>query len=239
LAEGPHLAEEAFEAGVPMLAMVVRHDEEERFRSLRETGARRGVPCFTVSGPVFESLSATRSPQGILAVCAIRMEKGARWRPKGALVALDGVQDPGNVGAILRTARAAGIAEVALGLGTARPDDAKTVRASQGAIFTVGLWRGDLRLWCRGDKIGGALRLFATRPRGGIAPWTADLTGRMVLLLGGEGSGLDPELDRLADEGLTIPMRSGESLGVAQAAAAILFERVRQEEGSVWDKPGK
>lgn len=232
LAEGPHLVEEALSALVPVSAVIVQSDKDAAYASLLARAYDRGVPVFRVKRGAFESLAATRTPQGLLAVCGIRVAVGEDWRPKGAALALDGVQDPGNVGSILRTARAAGILHVALGVDTARPDDAKTVRASQGAVFTTDLWRGDLAAWCEGYRQGapGGVRLVATRPREGMTPWQADLTGDVVLLLGGEGRGLDPALDRMAEVGVTVPMRSGESLGVAAACAALLFERVRQEE---------
>lgn len=234
LAEGPHLVEEAFENGAPMHALVVDSGWEREHAALANAAVARGIPVFMVSGSVFASLAATRTPQGVLVVCGIRVNERPDWQPSDVVLALDRVQDPGNVGSILRTARATGVRSVALGGDSARPDDAKTVRASQGAVFTLRLWRGDLAAWCQSgrERDRPQSRLIATEPRGGRPPWEVDLTGPVTILLGGEGRGLDRVLARRADVGVTLPMRAGESLGVAAAAAALLYERMRQEETS-------
>lgn len=234
LAEGPHLVEEAVRAGLTVVAVVAT--EEGRTGAAGEAVAalaHRGVPVHTVAARAFAGLAATRAPQGVLAVVRLPSPPplAGAWAGEGLVLGLDAVQDPGNVGALARTARAAGAAMVALGRGSARPDDAKTLRASQGALFFVPAWRGDLAEAVAAARAAGA-RVAATAPRGGVAPWRADLRGPVLLLLGGEGAGLAPALAEAADLRLTLPMAAGESLGVAAAGAVVLYERVRQHAGA-------
>ncbi len=233
LAEGPHLLAEALAAGVPVHLVVATGRGLEAGGGAEERLARAGTPVYRVGEGEFTRLAATRTPQGVLAVVELAAPAGAAaltrvWRGRaGMALALCGVQDPGNVGSLARSARAAGVAALCLDGRAARDDDPKSLRASQGALLHMPVARLEAAEAIAAARAAGA-RVAAAVPRGGAAPWRADLSGPLLLLLGSEGEGLDEALAAQADVRLTLPMAAGESLGVAAAGAALLYERVRQ-----------
>ena len=139
---------------------------------------------------------------------------------------LEDVQDPGNVGSILRSAAAAGVAQVFLSGQCAFAWSPKVLRAGQGAHFRLEIYEDvDAAAWVRG--YGG--RLVAAVAEGGESLFAADLTGSLALAIGNEGTGLSAAVREAADARVTIPMPGGiESLNAAAAAAICLFEAVRQ-----------
>jgi TrmH family RNA methyltransferase len=144
---------------------------------------------------------------------------------------LEDVQDPGNVGSILRSAAAAGVAQVFLSGGSAFAWSPKVLRSAQGAHFHLEIFEDiDLPSWS-GAYDG---TLIAAVARGGDSVFAADYRGRIALAIGNEGSGLSEHMLRLAHKKVTIPMPGGfESLNAAAAAAVCLFECVRQRGGGV------
>ena len=191
-------------------------------------GVRFSAPAdrvVTLTERAFSSVSQTITPQGVLAIGrrrdasvadALAAAQAARW----PLIVLDGVQDPGNVGAICRTAAAAGARAVAGLEGTADPFGPKAVRASAGTVFRLVVSRGR---WSELSAWGG----FGAAARGGASYLNADLAGRPLLAFGSEVHGLH----RKDLELVTIPMKPGvESLNVAAAAAVLLFEIRRRLE---------
>jgi TrmH family RNA methyltransferase len=235
VAEGTHLAEEALASGARIERAVVApslHEGEEG-RALLDRLQARAVPVFEVDAAVMEGLQDARTPQPVLLV--VRRDEGSLARAVPglsgvALVAVAaGVQDPGNLGAILRSAHAAGATGfVAIGP-SADLFHPRAVRASMGAIF---------RLPCAQEKE--AEPLLALLRRLGLATLAAqassellydlcDLRGPVALFFGGEGSGLPADLSHRLDGAVRIPMRPGvESLSVGAAAAVLLFEAARQ-----------
>ena len=134
-------------------------------------------------------------------------------------VFLEGIQDAGNVGAIIRSAAAFGIRLVVLDRQCADPWSPKVLRAGMGGHFSIAVRQvDDLRAAASGT------RLICTVVKGGRALREVDLSGRFGWAFGGEGSGLSKELLDLAAERLTIPMAAGESLNVAAAAAVCFYE---------------
>jgi len=183
--------------------------------------------CFAVSGEVLERAAHTESPQGALAIFRPRVfgleEALGRGGP---VLLLDRIADPGNLGLILRTAEAAGCDGVVVGPGTVDPLNPKCVRASAGSVFRLPAARAGLETAAAALEGAGG-RLFATSPHGGVVYTSADLSGRVGLLLGQEGGGLARGfLDRF--EGLRIPTGRVESLNVAMAAGVLLYEARRQ-----------
>lgn len=187
------------------------------------------APCHTALHSLFAQLCDTQTPQGVLAVCA---SSGADW---GALagdlvIVCDNVQDPGNLGTIIRTADAAGAAGVVLTCGTVDLYNPKTVRATMSSLFSLPIVRGMetadalAELKARGFRIVcGALRDDA------VDLFRADLRGKCAVVVGNEGSGVSDDTLRGADVAVKIPMRGGaESLNVAIAAAVLCYETVRQ-----------
>ena len=172
--------------------------------------------------------ATTGHPDGVLATLSPPQPDPAR-RP-GFVLALDGLQDPGNLGTLLRTALAAGVEEVWLAEG-ADPYAPKVLRASSGAALALPLRRlsrDELLTLLQGPSAAGLQRV-ATLVSGGTPYWELDWIRPTVLLLGNEGAGLDPQLAALADARVTIPHSPAvESLNVAVAAAPLLLERWRQ-----------
>jgi RNA methyltransferase, TrmH family len=211
LLEGPRVVAEAVACGIHLDVLATREGVEPS-----DAAADRVV---VLSERAFASASQTVTPQGILAV-ARRQEAtvGEALRAAGAggwpLVVLDGVQDPGNVGTICRTAAAVGAPGLLVLSGGADPYGPKAVRASAGTVFRLTLARGD---W---DELEG-LRGYGAAAAGGLPLDEADLAGAALIALGAETHGLrNPGL-----ESVSIPMAPGvESLNVAAAAAVLLFE---------------
>jgi TrmH family RNA methyltransferase len=206
LVEGPHLVEAALQAGVQVHAVLV----SEAYR-----GEVRGAPVV-LAERVFASIVDAESPAGIAA--EISMPAVQR---KGDVVFLESVQDPGNVGAIMRSAAAFGAASVVLDAKCADAWAAKTLRAGVGAHFalevrTVSSLENELARF--------AGRILCTVPRGGEPLDKADLGGPIGWLFGAEGQGVSRAAARHADLKVTIPMAAGsESLNVAAAAAVCLY----------------
>jgi TrmH family RNA methyltransferase len=144
------------------------------------------------------------------------------------LVCVD-VRDPGNLGAALRIAGAAGVTGVICCAGTVDPFNPKVVRASAGAVFRVPLVVGASPVEALGSLREHGFRCWATVPHGGTDYAVADLSGPSALVLGNEGSGLPAEVVSRLDGSLTIPMEAGtESLNVAMTVAVLCFDAVRR-----------
>jgi RNA methyltransferase, TrmH family len=178
----------------------------------------------TLGSAAFQAASQTVSPQGVLAVGrhheaglseAVEAARGADW----PLLVLDGIQDPGNVGTICRTAAAAGCPAIVVLEAGADPLGAKAIRASAGNVFRLRVARG---VWADLAPFGG----YGAVARGGAPPSEMRLGGAQLLALGSEARGL-----RRSDlVPVTIPLAPGvESLNVAAAAAVLLFEVRRRK----------
>ena len=237
VAEGVHLVREALaaDAAVELFLLSPRLREREEGRELEARILASGRPCFETADTVLEQLQDARSAQPVLALAhRPAPQPDAGFAPPGAtplLVVACGVQDPGNLGAILRSADAAGASACYACGESADPYHPRTVRASMGSIFRMPIARDDpstLRERLRSAGIPAA----AAVPHEGEPYDAADLAGPLALFLGSEGSGLPPELRSSMDLSLRIPMRDGvESLSVAAAAAVLLFEASRQRRG--------
>jgi len=207
LIEGPHLVQAATQAGVKIHALLV----SEKARP--EDGAT------ILSERVFASIVDADTPQGVAAEISIPAGKAV----VGDCVFLEGVQDPGNVGAIIRSAAAFGMKNVVLDSACADPWSPKALRAGMGGHFalqvkTVSSLDEEL------ERFAG--RILCTVPRGGVVLAKADLTGPVGWLFGAEGRGVSPDAIRHTDLKVTIPMIDGtESLNVAAAAAICLYVR--------------
>ena len=209
------MVREAADAGVWLELLAVR--EGDRF----EAPADRTV---VLAERVFNAISQTVTPQGVLAVARVAERPfgealGAAREAGWPLLVLDGVQDPGNVGTICRTAAAAGAPALAVMAGSADPFGPKAVRASAGDVFRLLVARA-----VEADLDG--LRAFGAAARGGALLDSAPLELADALVLGSEAHGLS----RIGLELVTIPLASGvESLNVAAAAAVLLFEIRRRK----------
>lgn len=186
--------------------------------------ARAAVPLSLLDDRLFALITDLPSPSGVLAL--VEIPKGKSPKMDGFCLLLDGVQDPGNVGSILRTAAAAGVEQVLLSPACADVWSPKTLRAGMGAQAVLDIVeRADLLAFAASYKG----RIAATLLDGATDLYQTDLGGDLAFVLGAEGAGVSPELAALAGVRLKIPMFAGiESLNVGAAAAICLYERVRQ-----------
>lgn len=225
--DGAHLVESALAAGVPLRALVVSESgllREEHQRLLATVPAE--VPRYRLGDALFAHASPVESPSGLLATIAMP-DAAPGEALTSSLIVLDGVQDPGNLGSLLRTAAAAGIRHALLGEGCAQAWSPRALRAGMGAQFALCIEEACPLLARLEDYPG---RCVATALREDARPlYELDLRGPVAWLLGAEGQGLSPALLARADHCVTIPMAAGiESLNVAAAAAVCLFEQARQ-----------
>ena len=226
IAEGEHMVTEALRDG-QVTALAVLDEMANRFRPLIGQADRRGIPVSLVSRRVLEAVADTRTPQGVFCVCG--MPPTDALPPLWLVCALENVQDPGNVGTVLRTMDAVSSAGVLLDGGCADVFSPKTLRASMGAVFRVPVWVAEdfpeaLRaLKSRNYRLmAGALdgEPFYSRP--------AD-ADRTCLLIGNEGQGLSDEALAIADCPVRLPMEGGaESLNAAVACAVMAYDLLRR-----------
>jgi TrmH family RNA methyltransferase len=230
VAEGVRLVEEALSAGVPLRGVVVSASfgATERAAALLGDIAGRAVPLEEVPDRTFRELADTDTPQGVLAVIEVPAWTLADVQPvpRAPVLVLDAVQDPGNVGTLLRTAFALGAAGAVLLRGSADLANPKVIRSAMGASFRLPAAPADVAefvAWCRDA---------------GVEVWAATADGaplarsappeRLALVVGNEGAGVRPELRELSVRQVAIPLtRGAESLNVAVAAGILLYEAVR------------
>lgn len=186
--------------------------------------------CVVLLGDsLFREVSPVRTPTGILALVSIPSQTEIRVRMHECFhVLLEAIQDPGNVGSILRSAAAAGATDIHLSEGCADAWSPKTLRAAMGAHFQVRMHeQSDLASVARAFDG----RVIATTLKAEKSLYRTRLAGPVAFMFGNEGAGLTDALLEAAEERICIPMPGGmESLNVAAAAAVCFFERVRQSE---------
>ena len=219
--EGPHLVGEALAHGWKIVEVLATET------AAPELLAKAGRPPVFVSEPVLKSIVESETPQGIAAELALPEAIAAR---EGSTVFLEGVQDAGNVGAILRSAAAFGVRAAVLDTGCADAWSAKTLRAGAGAHFALQI-RQVAQLGAALDAFRG--RLLCTVPRGGSALKGADLSGPLGWIFGNEGQGISAALRQKASLKLSIPTAaSTESLNVAAAAAICFYAAAASRPGA-------
>ena len=222
LCDSPKLLEEALLHGGDLRTVVCTEDA-----ALPPSPA--GVRLVTVPADVMKSVSPAQTPQGVLAVCAMRPPALPETLSGKRYVVLDGVQDPGNVGTILRTADAFRADGLFLVNGCADLYNPKTVRATMGAVFRCPVWNcdiPDLRRLLTNSGLplyGAALRADTVDAR------TLDYS-RCAIAIGSEGKGLSQALLAVCDQTALIPMSGHcESLNAAMAATVLLWEAARND----------
>jgi TrmH family RNA methyltransferase len=232
LLDGAHLVSEALDAAVQIHEAAVAVGEADRpeIRGLRERLSRAGIEAIAVSAPVMSAISPVRSPSAIVALARRPVRTDAEVyagsRPL-VVVAID-VQDPGNVGAMIRAAEAGGATGVVAAGGSADPFGWKALRGSMGSALRlpISVKRGSYAI---DDARRYRCRVVATSPRGGRSVFDLDLKGPVAIVIGGEGPGLPHELVENADDRVTLPMQAPvESLNAAVTAALIVYEARRQ-----------
>lgn len=246
--EGPRLVEEALRSACPIRAVIFSESGARHHALLAPylDRAEVSIPVLHTTDRLFEGIADTEHPQGVAALVSPRefsFDDVVRPAASGAsplLVVLAGVQDPGNVGTILRTATAFGataaLASPSGQSGTASPFSPKALRASAGAALhlplLVGLAVPILLAQFRAvgiQTLASSSREHADGNQPLLAPWQVDWRQSVALLIGNEGQGLPQEIERSADACVRIPMSSSvESLNAAAAAAVLFYEAARQ-----------
>lgn len=233
LLDGWHLLADAYAVGLPVEVVAVRGDMAAVHASTLELMAAEGTPVLQVSDSVMDALSPVRTPSGVVAIAARPIvDRRALVAPAPALVvAALGVQDPGNVGALIRSADAGGATGVLLDTDSADPWGWKALRAAMGSAFRLPVLRQDDALASLGDWQNEGLAIVATDPGDGEDLHALDLTQPLVFVMGAEGTGLSEDILDAADVRVRIPMRARvESLNVAVAAALLVYEAARQRQ---------
>ncbi len=231
VAEGPRLVAEALRSGVRIECAVLtdRLLEREPGRELVEALRMAQIPLFEVTASVMDGLQDARSPQPILALVDAPSNRVLPPLDEGAWVVVAcGVQDPGNLGTLMRTAEAAGAAAFVAAGDCADLRHPRTVRASAGAVFRLPtvVWPLDAAI---ASLQGRGLRFVAADAAGGEVYHDVQLCGPLAVCFGAEAAGLPDELLQVLDAKVHIPLRPPvESLSVGAAAAIVLFEVARQ-----------
>lgn len=231
LLDGWHLLGEAASARVAVEKIAIcgppTATEQRVVDRLRQSGAQ----IVDVSGNVLNALSPVNAPTGVVASARKpSVDATTILEPAPALVlAAAGLQDPGNAGAIVRSAAAAGATGVVLDESSADPWGWKALRASMGSAFRIPVLRSRALATLVDEWRRAGIRIVAAAPRGGTSMYDTDLRAPTAILLGGEGAGLPDDLVAAADTRVSIPMHGAiESLNAAVAAAVLLYEAQRQ-----------
>lgn len=224
IAEGFHLLEEAVASRIEIAVVIVAESAQSAVEPLARGLDRTRV--VAVPDPVFAGLTTTEQPQGVIALVRMPHWTMEDVLPRNALaVILDGVQDPGNAGAAVRSAEAFGATGVVFLKGTVSPYNPKCLRASAGSLFRIPVAAG-----ITGNAIVEAARgihIYAAMPRAERLLAHADLRRPCGIVIGGEGRGVGEEL-ALHAQGIRIPTRGVESLNAAVACGVLLYEAQRQ-----------
>jgi RNA methyltransferase, TrmH family len=227
--EGVRMIEEAIRSGLRFHAVFFSESAEGHAkRLLPQIGAH--VETVVLPDKLFASVVPSETPQGVAALVRYRQSTLEELLAKlsvGPLMVVSGLQDPGNLGTILRSAEAFGAAGVALGEGTVSPFNSKVVRGSAGSLFRLPVVRTKLAdlLPQMQEK---AVRLVATSSHKGVPLPSANLAGPIAVLIGGEGAGIPKEVMAKVDEVVAIPHAAQvESLNAGVAASIVLYEIAR------------
>ena len=209
--------------------------EENKLTEIIKTAEEKGVRLYCVDEKVMAKLSDTKAPQGVLAVIKMPKDRLQKLNPgtssdnNAPVIILDRVQDPGNLGTIIRTADAVGALGMILLEGCVDAFSPKVVRASMGSLFHLpviqDVFPEEALTWCYRHGYEPA----ATALKNAQNMYKADLSKKMAFIFGNEANGVAEELQAAAETRLFIPMAGqAESMNVAMAAGIVLFEGLRQ-----------
>ena len=224
IVEGFHLVEEALKMEGTILHLIIREDLE-----LPVGWDTEGLQLIQVTKAVAKELVETEQSQGIFAHCRQPKhtdEEASSWKK---LLLIDAVQDPGNIGTMIRTADAAGMDAVILGKGSADPFNPKTVRSAQGSHFHIPVVKGELGEWIDRAKSEG-MKVIGTGLQNAVNHFEVEPLNEFALIVGNEGSGVAVDYLNKADNIVKIPLYGkAESLNVAIAAGILLYTYVKQQ----------
>ncbi len=233
--EGPKLVSEALRAGV-VDSVLCLADASAAVTAIAEAAAAQGAPVRYCTEGVFSAAADTETPQGVLAVIAAPDPPPIPG--PALLLVLDGVQDPGNVGAVVRSAAAAGATGVICTPGTADAYSPKAMRAGAGGQFRVPIRKAAEP--ADSESLADEVEIYAAAADADLAYHDIDWTRPCGLIVGAESAGISPAWRAVSRAAVCVPMQPEiESLNAAAAAAVILFEAARQRAADATKKdPG-
>lgn len=227
LVEGAKMIMEALDAGIVVREALVEDEKIEVFQAVAERLVRKGAKVLTVPRRIIEAVSDTTTPSGVCATFVppdwLDVEGLPSW-----LVAIDGVQDPGNVGTIWRTADAAGFGGLIAGPGTADLRSPKVLRGTMGSMFRVGAMESEHLAGTLEALRGKGYKVVITSLEGADIYQRAEIGDKFVVVIGSEARGVGEDVVACADVKVKLPMRGGaESLNAAVAAGIVMYELTR------------
>jgi TrmH family RNA methyltransferase len=231
LLEGTHLLETACESACSLVTVCCTEQWRSRYGKLSEKALERAQRVEIVSHEVLAAIATTVHPDGVVAT-VLRIDERAKNLDKLDLgLAIERLQDPGNLGTIVRTSVAAGANGLWLSDDSVEIDNPKVLRSSAGAWFRLPIAVSSNLTQVASDYRDRGVQIVATLPKTKTLYWEIDFTQPTLILLGNEGAGLTDELVSLSTCQVKIPL-SGEveSLNVAIAAALLLYEAQRQRQ---------
>lgn len=231
--EGARLSYDAAQSGTKLTAVFITPEARDKYADYFGAIVQTGAPVYEITSQVASHLADTRTSQGIFCIAKMRDTSLdiANLKPNGSYLALENLQDPGNLGTILRTAEAMGIDGIMLSLGCTDIYSPKVVRASMGAVFRIDFASGlDLPAALSALKAKGHTVLAAVA-KGGEDLLSFDFSKGAVAVIGNEGNGLTEDCIRACSKGVTVRMRGrAESLNAAAAATVIIWEMTKKLE---------
>jgi TrmH family RNA methyltransferase len=227
LLEGSHLIEEACAVGMPLAVLCCTIDWQAQYPRLYDAAASLSDRVELVSAEVLKSMATTVEPDGVLAIAPRQHQQPINIAEFGLV--LETIQDPGNLGTMIRTAAAAGVEGLLLSENCVDLDNPKVLRASAGQWFKLPMATvPNLVQELQGYRDRG-VQIIATLPTATQTLWEIDFQQPSLIVMGNEGAGLSPEIAAIANVQVQIPLAPGvESLNVGIAAAIMLYEARRQ-----------
>lgn len=223
LLDGWHLVKEALNSDEPIQKILVTPS----FKYLADLEILPEIQYFSISVSIAKHLSETKSPQGIFAEVAFDQTTISPTTASGAWLLLDGVQDPGNIGTMVRTADAAGFSGVVFGPKTADMYQPKVVRSMQGSQFHLQLVTADLSTWIQAFKAKNYPVFGSELNKDARSYQEVGQHQNFALIMGNEGNGMSAELLQQTSLNLYIPIKGhAESLNVAVAAGILMFQLI-------------
>ncbi|WP_096153055.1 MULTISPECIES: TrmH family RNA methyltransferase [Bacillus] len=218
LIEGFHLVEEALKID-NLVEDIIISDKE----TLPSSWKTDYVNLYSVPNDVLKAISETQTPQGVIAICRMKDALEVSVSTNSKILMLDHVQDPGNVGTMIRTAEAVGIDLIVLGDGCADIYNGKVIRSTQGAMFHLPIVQGSLNEWmekCNTQQI----PIFGTALENGVSYTQINPPKSFALIVGNEGKGMAKDLLDKTNQNLYIPIYGkSESLNVGIAAGILMY----------------
>jgi RNA methyltransferase, TrmH family len=227
LLEGSHLLTEAVAVGLPLTTVCCTESWQERYPQLFEALMQITPRLELVSPEVVAAMSTTVQPDGVVAIAPRQHQGNVELKDLGLV--LETIQDPGNLGTMIRTACAVGVDGLLLSADCVDLDNPKVLRASAGQWLRLPMATSRDLVRDLGQLKAQGMQVVATLPSATQTYWEVDLRRPSLIVMGNEGAGLSPAVAAVADQVVTIPLAEGvESLNVAIAAALVLYEAKRQ-----------